>query len=54
MKNGRVRTTGKAVHVGLHLPKNTAILRDQPPLTSLSLAYPLEEADEAVTKPGKV
>lgn len=28
--------------------------RSEPSLTSLSLAYPLEEVGEAVTEPGKV
>lgn len=42
------------VHVELHLPKNLAPRESSLSLTSMSLAYPLGDAGEAVTKPGKV
>lgn len=42
------------VHVGLHLPKNSALGEISPPWTFLCLAYPLGEAGETVTKTGKV
>lgn len=38
MENGWVRTTGKAVHVGLHLPKNTAIRQEVRAFSDLSVS----------------
>lgn len=40
--------------MGLHLPKNSAPGETSPSLTSLSLAYALGEAGEAVTEAGTV
>lgn len=42
------------VHEGLHPPKNLAAGETSPALTSMSVAYPLGEAGEAVTETGKV
>lgn len=42
------------VHVGLHLPKNSVPGEPSPSLTSLSVAYTLGEAGEAVTEAGTV
>lgn len=42
------------MHAGLHLPKNSALGENSPSWNFLSLAYPLGEAGETVTKTGNV